>query len=66
MPGCHSPTRLKYAAELNYIFIIANGPRCPITAVQYIFNNPTCLSDCLSEQACQAHSPGENVKPLTV
>ncbi len=26
---------------------------------------PTCLSDCLSEQACKAHPPGKNVKALT-
>lgn len=41
---CHLSRTLKYVAELNYIFIIPNGPWCPITALQYIFNNPTCLS----------------------
>lgn len=39
MLECHSAWRLKFAAQPNYIFIIANGSRCPITAQQYIFNN---------------------------
>lgn len=49
MLGFHSSSRLKYIAEVNYIFIMANGPWCPITVQECIFNNPAYLSDCLRE-----------------
>lgn len=69
MLWCHWAWRLKFVAQPNYIFIIANGSRCPITALQYISNNMhqsvwlsiwAGLSNSPSWEKCQAaDSEGE-------